>query len=170
MTQLRTGLRRALGVVAVVALLGMPEGIVAEQVQGGVSSMAPGGLLEDGAAPPPGPETRTFGTTSTVAHTIQAFDFRTLTQAQGFTAAGLNGALACATTAGSLAAPVFLPAGAVVLFVEGELCDADPANDMTVNFFRVTTPGPTTVPPCMATSERTSVSPRPRPPAARSSV
>ena len=77
MTQLRTGLRWGLGLLVAVGLLGMPGGIVAQPAPGGV--MAPEATMPPGEAVPallpPGAEPRTFGTSSLVAHTIQAFAF-----------------------------------------------------------------------------------------------
>ena len=76
----------------------------------------------------PGRASRTFGTTASTSHTLQAFAFT------GFTAAdsarfdaNLFGSRFCSGAGCLFEAAVSLPAGALVTAIELEACDTDPA-------------------------------------------
>ena len=87
----------------------------------------------------PGPAARTFGTTSSTSHTMQAFAFT------GFSAAdsarfdaNLSGSRFCTTAPCAFEAALLLPAGAAVTAVEVEACDGNGAAEVRATLFRQT--------------------------------
>lgn len=83
-------------------------------------------------------ETRTFGPTSTVSHTIQAYAFagQDPMHASNVTSAGAGGR-SCTNPPCFLLAPVFLPAGAIVINIELEACDTTPSGQVFAQLLRV---------------------------------
>jgi hypothetical protein len=125
-----------------VGLLGMAGAIVAQQVPGGVMA-EDGALPSNGMAlqlPPSTPEPRTYGTSSLTVHTIQAYEFVSINNAQTYTGSGLSGGFACGGSPCAFVAPVSLPAGALVTFIELEGCDTDAVADLSLSLFRITLP------------------------------
>src|SRR5262249_29612740 len=81
MTRLRTGLRWGLGLVVAVALLGIPGGARGQDALGGTGSV-PTVAVEP-------IDTRMFGTSSSVSHTVHAWEFDSLvSQATSWADAG----------------------------------------------------------------------------------
>jgi hypothetical protein len=123
-------------------LVGMPSGIVAQQAPAGV--MAPAETMPPAGTPrallPPGSEPRTFGTSSPIAHTIQAFQFHPIAGGGTFTGSALNGALACTAQPCTFVAPLLLPAGALLTSIELEACDTDAMDDLFLTLYRITNP------------------------------
>jgi S-layer homology domain len=83
-------------------------------------------------AQPDTAEPRTFGTSATVSHTVQAFAFTGATAADiaRFALAG-TGSRFC-TMACTLEAPLSLPAGALVTALEIDGCDQSPTGSFTL--------------------------------------
>jgi hypothetical protein len=120
MTQLRTGLRWGLGLLVAVGLLGMAGGALAQ---------------DDTVAQP-----RTYGTAVPVVHTVQAYTFMPLVSSTAYSAFGPIGQLACTMDPCVFLAPVFLPAGALVTAIQGELCDTHATSDMSVQLTKAASP------------------------------
>jgi hypothetical protein len=87
----------------------------------------------------PGHGSRTFGTTSSTSHTLQAFAFTGFSGADNTNvSANEFGARFCSPTAGCLlAAAVSLPAGALVTSIELEACDTSSTAAVTATLLRV---------------------------------
>jgi len=83
---------------------------------------------------------RTFGTSASTSHTVQAFLFNGLsaTDTARF-AANVSGSRYCTQAPCSFETAVMLPAGALVTGIELEACDSDPTASVTATLF-VSTP------------------------------
>lgn len=128
--------------VCLSGLMALTPQMKAQEVEGvGIAGPAAAvsrrGRALSSSASPSNPETWGTGLTS---HTIQAFAFNTLTSTMGYTGSGLVGGLACNGAACVLTAPVFLPAGALVVEVEVEACDTHVIDSALVLFTRSTSP------------------------------
>jgi hypothetical protein len=77
----------------------------------------------------------TYGTTSTSNYVIQAYEFLPAFGGMGNFVSNGFGARGCSSNC-SFIAPVMLPAGAVILALEFEACDTDPAGQTSVNLVR----------------------------------
>lgn len=152
MSQLGTGTRWRFGVLLATGLLVLPGAARAQDlgpgaVQVAASPAVAGRAISEGRVQPEGaapllprsaPQPRTFGTTSSVVHTIQAFAFMPVTSTTAYTASSLSGGLACGGNAWCyFQAPVLLPAGVLVTSIQGEFCDSDAAALVSVDLYRI---------------------------------
>lgn len=86
----------------------------------------------------PGRGARTFGTTSSTSHTLQAFAFTGFSAADNASVdANGFGARFCSTGGCLLEAAVSLPAGALVTAIELEACDTSTSGAVTATLLRV---------------------------------
>jgi hypothetical protein len=82
-------------------------------------------------------EPRTFGTSSTTSHTLQAFAFTGFSPSEAVSLqANRFGSRFC-TIPCAVEAPLFLPAGALVTAIELDACDTSAPTSVTVGLFRV---------------------------------
>lgn len=128
MNRLRTS--AGFGLLMVVVLLGAPA------VASGQARRVPAPASESER---PARAARTFGTTSEVSHTVQAFAFTGFAAAD-LAAMGANdfGARFCTAVACLFETPLSLPAGALVIGLELEGCDTSAAGELVASLYRAT--------------------------------
>jgi len=82
------------------------------------------------------PRRDTYGTASTGNYVLQAYAFSPQSGDSAGFQAGNFGSRYCSLSDCAFAAPVMLPSGAVILAMELEACDTDPAGQINVNLIR----------------------------------
>jgi len=117
---------RAAAIMTACAGLGSPRAHAQEE-----------GLGQPATAEFRAPRGETYGTASTTNYVLQSFKFRPLSgDGANFLTNGF-GSRYCSSSC-HFEAPVMLPAGAVILAMELEACDTDPAAQLTANLLRNT--------------------------------